>query len=342
MAWLVTGGAGYIGSSTVLELLERGDDVVVIDDLSNSSAESLRRVTEISRREVPLVVGDVRAAHILDRIFHDYDIEAVIHFAGRKAVGESVEKPVEYYRTNIDSTLTLVEAMARHGVKRLVFSSSATVYGTPAELPLRETSRTGIGITNPYGWTKYMIEQMLRDLAVADHDWRITILRYFNPIGAHESGLLGEDPRGTPNNLLPFIAQVAVGLRDRLRVYGGDYDTPDGTGVRDYVHVTDLARGHIAAAQAPGAKGVVSVYNLGTGRGASVLEVVAAFEAASREHIPYELVPRRPGDVAVTYADVSLAELELGWRAEKTLQEACADVWRWQSANPRGYADIVE
>lgn len=334
---LVTGGAGYIGSHTVVELLNSGYEVTVVDNLINSSPESLKRVDEITGKTVRFVEADVCDPAKLDELFADQDFDAVIHFAGLKAVGESVETPLRYYRNNLDSTLALCDAMHKHGVRKLVFSSSATVYGTPDELPLKETSRVGVGITNTYGQTKFMIEQILRDLAVADASWEITILRYFNPIGAHESGKIGENPNGTPNNLLPFVAQVAVGKRDKVMVFGEDYDTPDGTGVRDYIHVVDLAKGHVAALEH--LKAGADAYNLGTGTGTSVLEVIKAFEAAAGKDIPYEVVPRRPGDVASNYADCSKAARELGWKAAKTVAEACADTWRWQSENPNGFKD---
>jgi len=332
---LVIGGAGYIGSHTLIELLHDGHEVVVVDDLSNSSEESLRRVEKITGQTVPFHRQDVCDQAALGELFVKYQFDAVIHFAGLKAVGESVAKPLEYYRNNIDSTLALCAVMQAHGVKKLIFSSSATVYGTPEELPLKETSRVGVGITNPYGQTKFMIEQILRDLAVADPSWQITLLRYFNPIGAHESGLIGEDPNGLPNNLLPFVSQVAVGKLDHVNVFGDDYDTPDGTGVRDYIHVVDLARGHVAALDH--LEDGVATYNLGTGQGVSVLEVIKAFEQAAGKTIPYEVVERRPGDIASCYADASLAGRELGWRTQKTLDDACADAWRWQSQNPNGY-----
>lgn len=333
---LVTGGAGFIGSHTVLQLLEAGYDVTVIDNLVNSSAESLRRVETITGHKVEFVEGDACDAELLNEVFSAQTFDGVIHFAGLKAVGESVAKPLEYYRTNIDSTLALCAAMQKHGVRRLIFSSSATVYGTADELPLTERSQTGIGISNPYGWTKYMIEQILRDLAVADPEWRITVLRYFNPIGAHPSGQIGEDPNGVPNNLLPFVAQVAVGKREKVLVFGDDYDTPDGTGVRDYIHVMDLARGHLAALEHTTGE-AWSVYNLGTGVGVSVLEAIAAFGEAAGHDIPYQIMPRRAGDIASNYADASLAAVKLGWRAEKSLQDACEDAWRWQSQNPDGF-----
>lgn len=333
---LVTGGAGYIGSHTLIELIANNFNVVVIDNLVNSSAESLRRVEAIAGSEIPFVQADVRDRATLDEIFTTYTIDAVIHFAGLKAVGESVAKPLEYYDNNLSSTLVLLDAMRRHDVKQLVFSSSATVYGTPSDLPLRETSPVGAGLTNPYGKTKYMIEEILRDYCAAHPDFEAAILRYFNPIGAHESGRIGEDPNGIPNNLLPYVAQVAVGKLEKVGVFGNDYDTPDGTGVRDYIHVVDLARGHVAALQhmTPGA----NVYNLGTGRGVSVLEIIKAFSRACGRDLPYEIKPRRAGDIAACYADCSKAERELGWRAELSIEDACRDSWRWQSQNPNGYA----
>lgn len=333
---LVTGGAGYIGSHTLIELIANNFNVVVIDNLANSSAESLRRVEAIAGSEIPFVQADVRDRAALDEIFTTYTIDTVIHFAGLKAVGESVAKPLEYYDNNLSSTLVLLNAMRRHSVKQLVFSSSATVYGTPSDLPLRETSPVGAGLTNPYGKTKYMIEEILRDYCAAHPDFEATILRYFNPIGAHESGRIGEDPNGIPNNLLPYVAQVAVGKLEKVDVFGNDYDTPDGTGVRDYIHVVDLARGHVAALQhmLPGA----NVYNLGTGRGVSVLEIIKAFSQACGRDLPYEIKPRRAGDIAACYADYSKAERELGWHAELSIEDACRDSWHWQSQNPNGYA----
>ena len=333
---LITGGAGFIGSHTLIQLLADGHQVSVVDNLCNSSTESLLRVERITGQQIPFYEQDVCDHASLNRLFSDNNFDAVIHFAGLKAVGESVTKPLEYYRNNIDSTLVLCDVMQAHNVKKLLFSSSATVYGAPEELPLKETNRVGVGITNPYGQTKFMIEQMLHDLAVADSTWQITILRYFNPIGAHESGLIGEDPNGPPNNLLPFVSQVAVGRLERVRVFGNDYDTPDGTGVRDYIHVVDLARGHVAALSH--LHDGVATYNLGTGQGVSVLEIIAAFEEAAGKAIPYEIVPRRPGDIASCYADASLARQELGWQTEKTIEDACRDAWRWQTKNPNGYA----
>lgn len=334
---LVTGGAGYIGSHTLIELINNNFEVVVIDNLANSSRESLRRVEQITGHEIPFIEADVRDQSVLDDIFTTYNIDSVIHFAGLKAVGESVAKPLEYYDNNLVSTLALLEAMRKHGVKQLVFSSSATVYGSPSELPLRETSTVGVGLTNPYGKTKYMIEQIIQDYCAADPAFEATILRYFNPIGAHESGQIGEDPNGIPNNLLPYVAQVAVGKLQSVGVFGDDYDTPDGTGVRDYIHVVDLARGHVAALQHM--KAGANVYNLGTGSGTSVLEIIKAFSKACGRDLPYEIKPRRAGDIAACYADCSKAERELGWRAELSIEQACADSWRWQSQNPNGFSE---
>lgn len=333
---LVTGGAGYIGSHTLIELINNNFEVVVIDNLANSSRESLRRVEQITGHEIPFIEADVRDQSALDDIFTTYDIDSVIHFAGLKAVGESVAKPLEYYDNNLVSTLALLEAMRKHSVKQLVFSSSATVYGSPSELPLRETSTVGVGLTNPYGKTKYMIEQIIQDYCAADPAFEATILRYFNPIGAHQSGQIGEDPNGIPNNLLPYVAQVAVGKLQSVGVFGDDYDTPDGTGVRDYIHVVDLARGHVAALQHM--KAGANVYNLGTGSGTSVLEIIKAFSKACGRNLPYDIKPRRAGDIAACYADCSKAERELGWRAELSIEQACADSWRWQSQNPNGFS----
>ena len=334
---LVTGGAGYIGSHTLIELINNNFEVVVIDNLANSSRESLRRVEQITGHEIPFIEADVRDQSVLDDIFTTYSIDSVIHFAGLKAVGESVAKPLEYYDNNLVSTLALLEAMRKHSVKQLVFSSSATVYGSPSELPLRETSTVGVGLTNPYGKTKYMIEQIIQDYCAADLTFEATILRYFNPIGAHQSGQIGEDPNGIPNNLLPYVAQVAVGKLQSVGVFGNDYDTPDGTGVRDYIHVVDLARGHVAALQHM--KAGASIYNLGTGNGTSVLEIIKAFSKACGRDLPYEIKPRRAGDIAACYADCSKAERELGWRAELSIEQACADSWRWQSQNPNGFSE---
>ena len=341
MKILVTGGAGYIGSHTQVVLLEEGHEVVCLDNLSNSSPKAQERVEALTGKTVPFYRGDVRDRAALERVFSEHRFDCVIHFAGLKAVGESVAKPWEYYENNIGGTLTLTDVMRKHGCKRIIFSSSATVYGDPAEIPITENCPKG-RCTNPYGWTKWMQEEILRDLHTADvkngekDPWRVVILRYFNPIGAHPSGLLGEDPNGVPNNLMPYITQVAVGKLEKLHVFGNDYDTPDGTGVRDYIHVMDLARGHAAALKAIGAGGV-EVFNLGTGKGYSVLEIVAAFEAASGVKIPYVLDPRRPGDIAVCYADPAKAERVLGWRAEKDIADMCRDSWNWQSKNPNGY-----
>lgn len=334
---LVTGGAGYIGSHTLIELINNNFEVVVIDNLANSSRESLRRVEQITGHDIPFIEADVRDQSALDDIFTTYDIDSVIHFAGLKAVGESVAKPLEYYDNNLVSTLALLEAVRKHSVKQLVFSSSATVYGSPSELPLRETSTVGVGLTNPYGKTKYMIEQIVQDYCAADPAFEATILRYFNPIGAHQSGQIGEDPNGIPNNLLPYVAQVAVGKLQSVGVFGDDYDTPDGTGVRDYIHVVDLARGHVAALQHM--KAGANIYNLGTGSGTSVLEIIKAFSKACGRDLPYEIKPRRAGDIAACYADCSKAERELGWRAELSIEQACADSWRWQSQNPNGFSE---
>lgn len=338
MRILVTGGAGYIGSHTIIELYAQGHEVVVVDNLSNSSTESLHRVSKIIGQEIPFVQADCCDARALLPVFEEHKFDAVIHFAGLKSVGESITKPLTYYRNNIDSTLVLLELMQDFGVKKLIFSSSATVYGEPEELPLRETSQTGQHISNPYGQTKYMIEQMLKDVVISDPSWSITALRYFNPVGAHESGQIGEDPNGVPNNLLPYITQVAVGKLPKLNVYGGN-DTPDGTGIRDYIHVVDLARGHVAALEHLKPTGNMEVYNLGTGVGISVLEMIHAFEKASGKKIPYETLGKRPGDVDECYADASKAASELGWKAEKTIEQACADSWRWQSKNPTGYTE---
>ena len=333
---LVTGGAGYIGSHTCLELLQQGHDVVVIDNLSNSSAESLRRTEELAVRKLRFYQGDVRDNGLLRDIFQENGIDCVIHFAGLKAVGESVSMPWRYYDHNLNATLNLTRAMETAGVRNLIFSSSATVYSAGNEMPLREDSPTG-GCTNPYGWTKYMTEQILRDLAHADASWHIVLLRYFNPIGAHASGRIGEDPRGIPNNLMPYITQVAVGRRERLSVFGNDYDTHDGTGVRDYIHVADLARGHVAAVDYAARHSGCEVFNLGTGIGYSVLDMVNTFQAVNHVTVPHTIVPRRPGDVAVCYADPAKSARLLGWSAEKTLADMCRDAWHWQSQNPRGY-----
>jgi UDP-glucose 4-epimerase len=332
---LVTGGAGYIGSHTVVELLQAGWDVVVVDNLSNASAESLRRVEAITGREAPLVVADIRDEEALRGVFGSRGFDAVIHFAGLKAVGESVADPLSYYDNNVGGSITLLRAMNAAGVRRIVFSSSATVYGDPASAPIREDAR--VAPTNPYGHSKAAIERILQDLAASDPAWSIGILRYFNPVGAHESGRIGEDPRGVPNNLMPYVSQVAVGRLAQLSVFGGDWPTPDGTGVRDYIHVVDLARGHLAALARARAHAGAFTVNLGTGNGCSVLELVRAFERASGRAVPYRIVDRRPGDVAQCYADPRLAGQLLGWRAEYDIERMCTDAWRWQQAHPGGY-----
>ncbi len=335
MRILVTGGAGYIGSHTTVELIDAGHDVVVIDNLSNSKKLAIDRLEQITGRKIPFYEADVRDAKALSDIFDTHHIDAVIHFAALKAVGESVAKPIEYYTNNLVSTLTLLNVMRDKGCKNIVFSSSATVYGDPATVPITEDFP--LSTTNPSGATTLMIEDMLRDVAKADASWNIAILRYFNPVGAHKSGLIGEDPAGIPNNLTPYITQVAMGKREILSVFGNDYPTPDGTGVRDYIHVVDLAKGHVKAleklAQNPG---IVTV-NLGTGRGYSVLELHAAFEKVCGKPIPYKIAPRRPGDIAICYADPTKAYEVLGWKAEKAVDEMCEDSWRWQSMNPNGY-----
>ena len=333
---LVTGGAGYIGSHTVVELLNNGYGVVVVDNLCNSSEESLARVKKITGKEARFYNADVRDRAALDKIFEENKIDFVIHFAGLKAVGESCVKPIEYYDNNLCGTLVLLEAMRAHGCKKIVFSSSATVYGTPERLPLDEICRTG-GTTNPYGTSKYFQEIMLEDVYKADKEWTVVLLRYFNPVGAHESGLIGEDPRGIPNNLTPYIAKVAIGELKEVGVFGNDYPTPDGTGVRDYIHVVDLAKGHVAAISHIKSSGVY-VYNLGTGVGYSVLDVIHAYEKACGHAIPYSIKPRRPGDIAACYADASKAEKDLGWKAQYGIDEMCASSWNWQKNNPKGYS----
>ena len=326
---LLTGGAGYIGSHTAVELLEAGYEVICVDNCYNSSPDALKRVEKITGKTVKFYQDDILDADAMHRIFAENKIDAVIHFAGLKAVGESVSIPLKYYHNNISGTIVLCEAMQKAGVKRIVFSSSATVYGLPKSLPIREDFP--LSATNPYGRTKLMIEEILRDLAVSDPEWSISILRYFNPVGAHKSGQIGESPRGIPNNLMPYIAQVATGKLAKLRVFGNDYPTPDGTGVRDYIHVTDLALGHLAALKRALTKTGVDVYNLGTGNGYSVLQLLKAFEKAANKTIPYEIVERRPGDIAACYADASKAKAELGWQATRGVDEMCEDVWRWQS-----------
>ena len=335
MKILTTGGAGYIGSHTCLELLQAGHEVVAVDNLSNSKVESLKRVQEIAGRSLSFHRADLLDRTALAAVFRSHEIEAVLHFAGLKAVDESVRIPLRYYHNNITGTVTLCEVMEEFGVKTIVFSSSATVYGNPRTVPVTEDFP--VSPTNPYGRTKLMIEEILRDLQAADSGWRVALLRYFNPVGAHESGRIGEDPNGIPNNLFPYMAQVAVGKLKELEVFGNDYPTPDGTGVRDYIHVVDLARGHLRALEKLSAGPGVVTYNLGTGRGYSVLEAIGAFRQACGKPIPYRIVGRRPGDVASSYADPTLARRELGWQATRGLGEMCADAWRWQSANPAGY-----
>ena len=335
---LVTGGAGYIGSHTCVELLESGYEVVVVDNLCNSNPKSLERVRELTGKSVKFYEGDVRDEALLRKIFAENEIAAVIHFAGLKAVGESVAQPWRYYDNNLNSTLVLTKVMGEAGCKNIIFSSSATVYSGDNEMPLRETSRTG-NCTNPYGWTKYMTEQILSGMAKADPQWSIVLLRYFNPVGAHKSGTMGEDPRGIPNNLMPFITQVAVGRREKLSVFGNDYDTPDGTGVRDYIHVVDLAKGHVAAIRYAVENHGCEVFNLGTGVGYSVLDMVKAFETANGVKIPYAIADRRPGDLATCYADPAKSREVLGWKAEKTLEDMCRDSWNWQKNNPMGYGE---
>ena len=336
MALLVTGGAGYIGSHTVVELLNAGYDVVVMDNLSNSSQKAIERIEEITGKKVKFYRADLLDMMALDQIFAQEDIDGVIHFAGLKAVGESVQKPWHYYHNNITGTLCLIRTMMERGVKKIIFSSSATVYGDPEEIPITENCPKG-QVTNPYGWTKWMIEQILTDMHTSDPEWNIVLLRYFNPIGAHESGRIGEDPKGIPNNLLPYVAQVAVGRLEKLGIFGDDYQTPDGTGVRDYIHVVDLAKGHVKALKKFEEDPEVRIYNLGTGHGYSVLEVVNAFGKACGKDIPYEIKPRRAGDIAACYANPKKAEEELGWRADKGIEEMCADTWNWQKHNPNGY-----
>ncbi|WP_044749170.1 UDP-glucose 4-epimerase GalE [Bacillus alveayuensis] len=335
MAILVTGGAGYIGSHTCVELLNAGYEIVVVDSLSNSKPEALKRVKEITGKEFPFYSVDLLHRDELEKVFSENNIEAVVHFAGLKAVGESVAIPLRYYHNNITGTLILCEVMQQYGVKKMVFSSSATVYGMPERVPISEDFP--LQATNPYGRTKLMIEEILRDLYVSDNSWSIALLRYFNPIGAHPSGRIGEDPNGIPNNLMPYITQVAVGKLKELRVFGNDYPTVDGTGVRDYIHVVDLAVGHLKALEKIMKTAGVDAYNLGTGRGYSVLEIVSAFEKVTGVKIPYKIVERRPGDVAICYADPTKAKEELGWVAERGIEDMCRDAWRWQSNNPNGY-----
>ncbi|MCD8198034.1 MAG: UDP-glucose 4-epimerase GalE [Lachnospiraceae bacterium] len=338
MKILVTGGAGYIGSHTCVELLEEGYEVVIVDNLYNSSEKAVERVQEITGKSVKFYKADMLDRPEMDRIFEIEKPEAVIHFAGYKAVGESVTKPIEYYYNNMAGTLILCDVMRHHDVKNIIFSSSATVYGDPLEIPISETCPKQ-SPTNPYGQTKTMLEQVLMDIQKSDPEWNVILLRYFNPIGAHASGLIGEDPKGIPNNLLPYIAQVAVGRLPQLGVFGNDYDTPDGTGVRDYIHVVDLARGHVKALEKFKEEKAVRIYNLGTGQGYSVLQVIKAFEKACGKEIPYEIKPRRAGDIATCYCTPAKAKAELGWEAQYGIEEMCADTWRWQSRNPNGYGD---
>ncbi|EKO3960041.1 UDP-glucose 4-epimerase GalE [Vibrio fluvialis] len=333
---LITGGMGYIGSHTCVQMIAAGITPIMVDNLCNAKAEVLNRIEALTGVRPAFYQGDIRDEAFLDSVFAKHDVQAVIHFAGLKAVGESVSKPIEYYDNNVNGTLVLVRSMRKAGVKSLVFSSSATVYGDPQTVPITETSPTG-ATTNPYGRSKYMVEQCLADLMVAEPEWSITLLRYFNPVGAHPSGTMGEDPQGIPNNLMPFIAQVAVGRREKLAVFGNDYATPDGTGVRDYIHVMDLADGHIAALQAVGTQAGLHIYNLGTGKGSSVLDMVNAFSQACGKAVPYEICPRRPGDIAECWASTEKAQRELGWQAKLSLADMTADTWRWQSNNPQGY-----
>ena len=337
MAILVTGGAGYIGSHTVVELQNAGYEVVVLDNLSNSSEKSLQRVEAITGKHVPFYKADILDRDALNEVFKKEKIDSCIHFAGLKAVGESVAKPWEYYENNIAGTLTLVDVMRKAGVKNIIFSSSATVYGDPAFIPITEECPKG-QCTNPYGWTKSMLEQILSDIQKADPEWNVVLLRYFNPIGAHKSGTIGENPNGIPNNLMPYITQVAVGKLKELNVFGNDYDTPDGTGVRDYIHVVDLAKGHVKALKKIEDNSGLNIYNLGTGKGYSVLDIVKNFEEATGVKIPV-IRDRRPGDIATCYSDAGKAEAELGWKAEYGIKEMCADSWKWQSQNPNGYED---
>lgn len=336
MKILVTGGAGYIGSHTCVELLNADYEVVVVDNLYNSSEKSIDRIKEITGKDLTFYEADILDADKMNEIFANEKVDCVIHFAGLKAVGESVAKPLEYYKNNINGTLVLCEAMRNNGCKNIIFSSSATVYGDPAFIPITEQCPKGTP-TNPYGWTKHMIEQILTDFHTADPEWNVILLRYFNPIGAHKSGLIGEDPKGIPNNLLPYVAQVAIGKLPCLGVFGDDYDTHDGTGVRDYIHVVDLANGHVKAINKIKENPGVKVYNLGTGNGYSVLDVVKAFSKACGHEVPYQIKPRRPGDIATCYSDATLAKEELGWEAQYGIDEMCEDSWRWQSMNPNGY-----
>ena len=338
MKILVTGGAGYIGSHTCVELLNEGYEVVIVDNLYNSNQKAVDRIEQITQKKVTFYQNDILDREAFDQIFTKENVDAVIHFAGLKAVGESVRKPIEYYTNNIQGTLILTDVMRKHNVKNIIFSSSATVYGNPAMIPITEECPKGV-CTNPYGWTKWMLEQILTDIHTADPEWNVMLLRYFNPIGAHESGLIGEDPKGIPNNLLPYVAQVAIGKLECVGVFGDDYDTPDGTGVRDYIHVVDLAKGHVKALNKIKEKAGVKVYNLGTGNGYSVLDVIHAFEKACGHEIPYQIKPRREGDIATCYSKCDLAKEELGWQAQYNLDDMCASSWKWQTMNPNGYND---
>lgn len=333
---LVTGGAGYIGSHTCVELLEAGYEVIVVDNLYNSNRKAIERIQQITHKEVKFYEEDILNKDALRKIFQENAIDAVIHFAGLKAVGESVQKPIEYYTVNISGTLNLISVMKEFNCKNIIFSSSATVYGDPQEIPITEKCPKGV-CTNPYGWTKWMLEQILTDVHTSDPEWNVILLRYFNPIGAHESGLIGEDPKGIPNNLLPYVAQVAIGKLECVGVFGDDYDTPDGTGVRDYIHVVDLAKGHVQALNKIKEKAGCKVYNLGTGKGYSVLDVIHAFSKACKKELPYQIKPRRAGDIATCYSKCDLAKEELGWEAQYDLDAMCASSWKWQTMNPNGY-----
>ena len=335
---LLTGGAGYIGSHTIIELDKAGHSVVVVDSLVNSSEESLRRVSELIGKQIPFIKADVRDAKAMNEVFEKFSVDACIHFAGLKAVGESVAKPLEYYENNMNATFVLIDTMRRHNCKNLIFSSSATVYGDPAMIPITEACPKG-KCTNPYGQTKSMLEEVLMDVQKADPEWNIVLLRYFNPIGAHQSGRIGENPNGIPNNLMPYITQTAVGIRKELGVFGNDYDTPDGTGVRDYIHVCDLASGHVSALKAIDRKCGLAIYNLGTGHGYSVLDVVNAFEKVNGLKVPYSIKPRRPGDIATCYCNPAKAKADLGWEAKYGIEEMCRDAWNWQKNNPNGYGN---
>lgn len=335
---LITGGAGYIGTHTLIELAEAGYNFIVYDNLSNSSKVSLSRVEQIIKKDITFIEGDIRDSEKLDTVFRDYKIDSVIHFAGLKAVGESVQKPLDYYDNNINGTLKLLEAMSKAECKKIIFSSSATVYGDPKVTPITEESDVGVGLTNPYGRSKYFIEEMLKDLYLSDSSWKIIILRYFNPVGAHSSALIGEDPNGIPNNLMPYITQVAVGKLEYLNVFGDDYQTDDGTGVRDYIHVVDLANGHLKALEYLKSLNSIEIFNLGTGVGYSVLDMVNAFKKASGKEIEYKIAPRREGDIAQCYADATYAKERLKWTTKRDIEDMCKDSWNWQSKNPNGYS----